>query len=82
MKKNGLDFNILLEDINEIENLDILNENLFKKVTQGIYDAGTKTGKIEYNAIDENIRDIDKYYIVKITILIYLMKIKSKIMGT
>jgi len=50
------------------QNKDILNENLDNKVTKGIYDNETKTGIIEFNAINENIRDIDIYYIVKISI--------------
>jgi len=50
------------------KNKNILNENLFKKVAQGIYDAGTKTGIIEFNTINENIRDIDIYYIIKINL--------------
>ena len=66
----NLDISGYVVDFHSITKIDnskkILNENLDNKVTHGIYDNKTQTGIIEFNTINENIRNIDIYYIVKI----------------
>ena len=62
------------QDITKIDkNKKIIKENLLNYPNSGIYDNEAQTGIIEFNNIDENIkdieniRDIDTYYIVMIS---------------
>ena len=56
-------------DVTKIDNnKKILDENLEEEDTKGIYDKGIQNGIIEFNKIDENIRDYDIYYVVMISL--------------
>ena len=74
LEGENLNLNIsgYLVDFQEISKIDknkfIQDRYLLNYVNEGIYDNGAQTGIIEFNNINENIRDIDTYYIVNISL--------------
>ena len=57
---NIIGYLVDFQDITKIDkNKKIIKENLLNYPNSGIYDNETQTGIIEFNNIDENIKDIE-----------------------